>query len=467
VIFAQFRYVDGPRAGQTRVAGADFATIGRHPGSDVPFDPEADLQVSVRHAAVFKQGGGFLIRDLGSTNGTFLNGRRVRGDLPLEPGDVLQLGPTGPRLEFTVVDALPREAMMASPPAATRSEPSRFRRPRTRTTERLVAVRRESSRWKWIAAVAAGLALLAGGQWVRQVQRDRDSVEAARAALLARVDDLLTRLQQTQSPVAGIAGALARARARVDTLRREIASTDRAPALDTLAGELVTQAERHDDVIRAATLDPRAVTAESEPAVLVVVAELQAGQVVSGTGFAVKSAGDSVWVVTARHLVQDSAGHPAGRLAVIFNGSGQAFRAEVARVHDTADLAVLTTRIRGGAPVVKGVTDSVALGDPVALLGFPGGLDSMGNWRARGTSATRAVGTVAALLPSLVAVDGYGTAGSSGGPVVGPSGEVIGVISGGDRSGERGLTERPLVLAVPGRLVHELLAREASRRGRG
>src|SRR5262249_55550362 len=121
-VFAEFRYLDGAQAGESRVVPNDFATVGRHPSSDVPFDPDKALQVSVRHAAVFKQGGSFLVRDLGSSNGTFLNGKRVRGDQPIEPGDVLQLGPTGPKIEFRIFTTAP--AATRGPTAAVpRTEP--------------------------------------------------------------------------------------------------------------------------------------------------------------------------------------------------------------------------------------------------------------------------------------------------------------------------------------------------------
>jgi S1-C subfamily serine protease len=456
-VFAEFRYLDGPVAGTTRIAAADFATIGRHPGSDVPFDPEHDLVVSVRHAAVFKQGGCFHVRDLGSTNGTLVNGVKVRGDRPLEAGDVLQLGPTGPRLEFRIVGAMPRPGA-AFDPVPARAEPARRR---VRTTDRLQAARRETSRWKWLAALAVVLAAVAGGQAVRQMHAHRAAVDSARAALLLRVDALLTRLEQTSSGRAGITAALVQARARTDTLRQAIATTRRADRLDTLASALVSQAERHDGLMQAARLDAEQIARDTERAVAVVVAELPGGTVQSGSGFAIRARGDSVWLVTARHLVRDSAGRAARRLAVIFNGTGQAFRATLARVHDTADVALLSLRIRGGAPVITALRDSVRPGDPVAMLGFPGGLDSLGNWRVEGTEARASVGTVAELGPTLLAVDGYGMPGSSGGPVVAPTGEVVGVVSGGDRAGAV-----PLVVAVRGRLVRELLAADGATRER-
>jgi hypothetical protein len=52
-----------------------------------------DLNVSRRHAEVRREGSAFVLADLGSTNGTFLNGRRVER-APLEDGDVITLGST-------------------------------------------------------------------------------------------------------------------------------------------------------------------------------------------------------------------------------------------------------------------------------------------------------------------------------------------------------------------------------------
>jgi len=64
--------------------------------------PEVDLTpddaqawgVSRRHASIFKQGAGVVVEDLGSVNGTFVNGKRLDPYLPetLREGDILQLG---------------------------------------------------------------------------------------------------------------------------------------------------------------------------------------------------------------------------------------------------------------------------------------------------------------------------------------------------------------------------------------
>src|SRR5207247_772011 len=82
------------------------------------FDPERDLDVSSRHAAVIRQGATFLVRDLGSTNGTFVNGRQITGDAALNDGDVIAFGQTGPAVEFPVGGG---DAAAEGVPAALRS----------------------------------------------------------------------------------------------------------------------------------------------------------------------------------------------------------------------------------------------------------------------------------------------------------------------------------------------------------
>ena len=90
-MYAEFRHLDGACAGETRIVRKDFATIGRHPSADVPFGPERDLDVSGRHAAVFRQGEAWVLRDLGSTNGTWVNGVRLNA-ATIAVGDELAFG---------------------------------------------------------------------------------------------------------------------------------------------------------------------------------------------------------------------------------------------------------------------------------------------------------------------------------------------------------------------------------------
>ena len=69
-------------------AGAMF-TIGRRSDCDLRI---ADLSVSRLHAQLDRTEDGWLLSDLGSHNGTRLNGWRVREPVPVRPGDVVQFG---------------------------------------------------------------------------------------------------------------------------------------------------------------------------------------------------------------------------------------------------------------------------------------------------------------------------------------------------------------------------------------
>lgn len=63
--------------------------VGRSTSGDIVL---ADASVSGRHARLVPHGDGFAIRDLGSTNGTKVNGQVVSGDRELRSGDTITLG---------------------------------------------------------------------------------------------------------------------------------------------------------------------------------------------------------------------------------------------------------------------------------------------------------------------------------------------------------------------------------------
>ncbi len=68
---------------------ASEMTIGRAPGCTVVVD---DTFVSQLHARVFEADGGFHVEDLGSTNGTLVNGEQISGPRPLRGGDRIHVG---------------------------------------------------------------------------------------------------------------------------------------------------------------------------------------------------------------------------------------------------------------------------------------------------------------------------------------------------------------------------------------
>ena len=75
--------------GRTELIGAQGAVLGRSRDADVVID---DPNVSRRHAEVRPSGGSWIVRDLGSTNGVKVNGRRIQGPQSLRPDDTIELG---------------------------------------------------------------------------------------------------------------------------------------------------------------------------------------------------------------------------------------------------------------------------------------------------------------------------------------------------------------------------------------
>ena len=89
----------GPGAGSRYLLDSDLSTVGRHPESDIFLD---DITVSRRHVEFRRDAGAFRVYDVGSLNGTYLNGDRV-DDAELQNGDEVRIGKF--RLMFFASDA--------------------------------------------------------------------------------------------------------------------------------------------------------------------------------------------------------------------------------------------------------------------------------------------------------------------------------------------------------------------------
>lgn len=114
-------------------------SIGRSPSSDIRYNADSDDLVSGQHARIVRDAASpsvFMLTDLGSRNGTFVNKQRVTSPVRVMPGDLIQFGAGGPELEFDVeprpesllkrtraagTDALPPTTESAIPPTRTGS----------------------------------------------------------------------------------------------------------------------------------------------------------------------------------------------------------------------------------------------------------------------------------------------------------------------------------------------------------
>lgn len=79
----------GPNLGARFLLDQDVTVAGRHPAVDIFLD---DVTVSRKHAEFHRRGTQFSVVDLGSLNGTFCDGTRIDGEVPLVDGAEVQVG---------------------------------------------------------------------------------------------------------------------------------------------------------------------------------------------------------------------------------------------------------------------------------------------------------------------------------------------------------------------------------------
>jgi pSer/pThr/pTyr-binding forkhead associated (FHA) protein len=295
-MIAELRFRTGSLAGHvTRFKPGDV-TIGRATDSLLRFPANEDLDVSGTHALLFFHEGAWNIRDVGSRNGTFVNGVRTVGSVRLRSGDGIRFGPGGPLVELRIVGEVGVVDRVL--PAGT--------------------------------AVAVGLlalSLLGAGAWLLSGSRREAEAPAAwvseREALLARIDTLRVQSEGNGDALEVNRAALEAERARLADARREaearVASRRRQLAVAESAGSgeeltlLRRQVQEAETALTrqqlAATLDADAVARASRNAVAMLYVEEQDGSVRTGTGFSVRSDGT---IVTARHLFEVAAAPGAG-----------------------------------------------------------------------------------------------------------------------------------------------------------
>ncbi len=162
----RLRQTFGAHAGRTCDFDRDVISLGRLPTSDFAFDPYADLDASGAHAELRYEQGRWIVRDVGSRNGTFVNGARVQSQAVLD-GDEIEFGMGGPRVRVEgIVSApvtlaatsMPAPSSGVAPPAALPA-PSAAPLPSPVLADRVDPAASETSHaWAW--ALGGGCALL-------------------------------------------------------------------------------------------------------------------------------------------------------------------------------------------------------------------------------------------------------------------------------------------------------------------
>lgn len=126
----------GPRPNLVFELDGDSYTIGREAGNEIVIE---DAQVSRRHATLTRQGPAYLLEDIGSTNGTYVNGKRVTAPVLLSNGDMIGLADTivlavqapvvGGGDATVVSDALHYDAAHFAPPTQPAFTPPKVQQP--------------------------------------------------------------------------------------------------------------------------------------------------------------------------------------------------------------------------------------------------------------------------------------------------------------------------------------------------
>jgi pSer/pThr/pTyr-binding forkhead associated (FHA) protein len=452
----ELRILSGSRTGERGRFEKSPVTIGRHPLSDLKLDPDVDLDVSARHAEVREWNGGWTVVDLGSTNGTFVNGVRILGQRRLTDGDTIGLGPTGPQLEVRIADA-PRATVISDPLGASVGadvvppSPSNLPpRPRRDTSLRIAAaVRAETASLKRMFGLAIGalvvIAAVAGALW----QRRASSREAELLALIARSESASVPLKQM----------VAQMQARDSQFSRLLAERDAALATETQAGrEMVGHSDAQSlsqlsERVAQETRQRQAITQMdfprvhdlNDPAVALMVSDLD-GTYIGATAFAVSADG---LLVTNRHVVRTTSGRPPRRIRVLMANTTEWRNAQLVRTSEEDDLALLRLEAGPPVPVVSGVSRTARdtrVGSAVATIGDPHAIDTPMEGTGLDVRArtTTTAGTVSKRLSDVLQIDSYAGKGSSGSPVFDVRGNVVGVVYGGEAE-SRGR----IVYAVP------------------
>ncbi|HEX6644866.1 MAG TPA: FHA domain-containing protein [Gemmatimonadales bacterium] len=126
---------NGERKGDRHLVRVPIANIGRADYNDIVI---ADPSVSTMHAKLQRRGGIWMLSDLGSTNGTFVDGELATGEVPLGPGATIRLGEVAllfEPLDDGMVESASGQTQVMHPPVAPTPYPVRPMEPMSASAE--------------------------------------------------------------------------------------------------------------------------------------------------------------------------------------------------------------------------------------------------------------------------------------------------------------------------------------------
>ncbi len=486
----------GALAGRTFTFDHAMISVGRTPGADLQFDAQQDIDVSGKHAEIVVIGSRVVMRDLGSTNGTWINGARLESDSEIYDGDVIAFGEHGPQVMVSQTgrmrtgDAAPRASAPATRVSSSARAPSGAMSPPSapvvpapvapapaapapvvpspkvtpghapRSTQMRIdaAVEKSTKKLQYtIVGVATVLGLFAVGAYAYGKKQSDDAIRALQAQVDSTRAVYASVIADAKGKAMGLDTVLSRIQRENERLREQLGQGGDGAHVEELKRQLEDSRRRGQLVMDAAKVDFSVINEKSGKAVALLIVEMPDGSRSAATGFCVNEKGV---LVTNRHAVRDAAMNSPTRIAVLFNETVGWQPAHLVRTGDgDDDLAVLQMDRPGPYPVVAGIAnagDSTKVGQPVALIGFPLGTDAAqdGTGTKIRASASLGVGTVSKTLERLTQIDAFATHGSSGSPVFDARGFVVGVVYGGPTE-----AAGRIVYAVPAARLNAELAK--------
>ena len=386
-----------------------------------------------------RSGEAFLVRDLGSRNGTFVNGRRIEADTPLADGDVIRCGAHGPEARVRMVSEAAEQVMpKATAPARPSVAPAQ---PAPSGPSATAVLRAEvKAGTQRLRGLLITLGIVVVGALAIVIWQGRTAQQ--QTAQLGSAIDSLGR------EIAALRHAKVAADSEAARLQREISGAANDPArLSALQAQYSTVQIRQRNIVTAQGVDYAAIQRANTAAVAVIqVRFADTTQIFEGTAFSVNARG---LMLTNRHTVENADGEQARDVAIRFSGTTDVLPARIVRVAADIDLALLQVESAGPFPAIAGFAPSpVETGAPIALLGFPGGCGACVRPRAKLVS-----GSVTSASDSVLEIDAFSGTGASGSPIFDRNGLVIGVLFGG-----RGGASSTEIVGLPSRRAQALLA---------
>jgi pSer/pThr/pTyr-binding forkhead associated (FHA) protein/S1-C subfamily serine protease len=473
--------------------------LGRGRECEVQPVDTSDTTVSRVHAELtVGTGGGLVIRDAESKNGTYLNGERITKPMPIRLGDKIMLGNGGPVLLVEGMGTSPQKAV-PRPQAGGLGQKTVIGMIGDALAkaqdERKRGGRRKSL---WLTALVVILVLLLGGgvygvYWLlsRQVEhtkqalrtaedssraegeRLRRELAAARAAAApaAEVETLRVQLAAAESRTSQLQAALDRAQqalgqqlasgeARREEAQRDLqrmrdqlaAAERRAPSqglIDSLRRSVTAaeaQAASLDAKVRALRGTDFAGMAQQNQSAVGLITVALGGDRYDGTGFVISPDG---YMLTNWHVVADSVHATPDTVWVTMADQATGHYADVVATSRERDVALIKIRGFQGSylTAIDWAGTKARQGEPAALIGYPAG-SGFARDRTSIVRTSMTAGILSRMTADLIQFDGMTTGGSSGSPVFNADGEVISVHRAGLRQGPGFALSVPVKYAI-------------------